>query len=292
MQHRIPDSAISFYMDCMALAWGVDPVIRRKVLSPVVLHLMKVVTSYSGSNLLACALVSTYVQNFDNVQGRSTMPIVVFTTRADHAAQVLSILRNVAKDRFGAHAESRVKAVWAGIQGDEWVREFLARPNAKVDEVDVLVTTSVLQAGQPRPESRRGQRRTRFDIESAWDVGAGAAWGQEYTLVKGVDEEWTKEQTAAYQSSMSTSISKYCLKYEDCTDDVTSIMDERANLGDVMQAKLASILSTVEDYAKHGTALLVKPLCEDGRQLPRTPAKEAKVMGEYIWLVATLDFDR
>ncbi|KAK9242725.1 hypothetical protein V1506DRAFT_516883 [Lipomyces tetrasporus] len=236
---------------------------------------MKVVTSYSGSNLLASALVSTYVQNFDNVQGRSTMPIVVFTTLADHAAQVLSILRNVAKDRFGAHAESRVKAVWAGIQGDEWKRH---------GRVQVWL--------YPGRESRRGQRRTRFDIESAWDVGAGAAWGQEYTLVKGVDEEWTKEQTAAYQSSMSTSISKYCLKYDDYTDDVTSIMDERANLGDVMQAKLASILSTVEDYAKHGTALLVKPLCEDGRQLPRTPAKEAKVMGEYIWLVATLDFDR
>ncbi|KAK9494960.1 hypothetical protein V1508DRAFT_460003 [Lipomyces doorenjongii] len=135
MQHRIPESAISFYMDCMALAWGVDPVIRRKVLTPVVLHPMKVVTSYNGSNLLACTLVSTYVENFDNVQGRSTMPIVVFTTRADHAAQVLSILRNVAKDRFRAHAESRIKAVWAGIQGDGST------------EVDVLVTTSVLQAG-------------------------------------------------------------------------------------------------------------------------------------------------
>ncbi|KAK9332280.1 hypothetical protein V1520DRAFT_353242 [Lipomyces starkeyi] len=30
---------------------------------------------------------------------------------------------------------------------DDWTSEFWARPNSKVEEVDVLITTSVLQAG-------------------------------------------------------------------------------------------------------------------------------------------------
>ncbi|KAK9328089.1 hypothetical protein V1520DRAFT_347044 [Lipomyces starkeyi] len=145
MQHRIPESCIAFYMDCMSLPWGTNGVIRRKVDNPVILHPMKVLTKQSGCNLLTCKLVSTYIEHFDREQGRSVMPIVVFTTRADHAALLLSILRQVARERF--QAEDRIKAVWAGIQDDGWVKEFLARPNAKVDDADVLVTTSVLQAG-------------------------------------------------------------------------------------------------------------------------------------------------
>ncbi|KAK9389352.1 hypothetical protein V1515DRAFT_578430 [Lipomyces mesembrius] len=77
MQHRIPESTVSFYMEPMSLAWGVDRVIRRKLVSLVVLHPMKVVTSYNGSNLLACKLVSPYMQSFDSMLGRSSMPIVV-----------------------------------------------------------------------------------------------------------------------------------------------------------------------------------------------------------------------
>ncbi|KAK9390021.1 hypothetical protein V1515DRAFT_519091, partial [Lipomyces mesembrius] len=147
MQHRVPESTISFYMECMSLQWGVDAVVRRKVVAPVVLHPMKIVTKYNGCNLLTCTLLSTYVRSFDPEQGRSRMPIVVFTTRADHAALLLSLLRDVAKERFGEEPQDRIKAIWAGIQDNEWAKEFLARPNAKVDEVDVLVTTSVLQAG-------------------------------------------------------------------------------------------------------------------------------------------------
>ncbi|KAK9233943.1 hypothetical protein V1525DRAFT_391945 [Lipomyces kononenkoae] len=98
---------------------------------------------------------------------------------------------------------------------------------------------------------------------------------------------------------MSSTITKSVFKYDNYTDDVKSIMDERANLGDVMLAHLSSRLSTIQDYAKHGvngpagkhgSALPVKLLSEDGRQLPRTPAKVIKVMSKYIWLVAALDF--
>ncbi|KAK9345822.1 hypothetical protein V1522DRAFT_442685 [Lipomyces starkeyi] len=146
MQHRIPESCIAFYMHCMALPWDLNnAVIRRKVECPVVLHPMRVLTEESGCNLLTCKLISTYIEHFDRENGRSRMPIVVFTTRADHAALLLNLLRQVARERFDA--EDRIKAIWAGIQDDDWMTEFLARPNSEVEDADVLITTSVLQAG-------------------------------------------------------------------------------------------------------------------------------------------------
>ncbi|KAK9328036.1 hypothetical protein V1520DRAFT_347153 [Lipomyces starkeyi] len=121
---------------------------------------MKVVNKYNGCNILTCTLLSVYVRNFDPEQGRTTMPIVVFTTRADHASWLLLLLRNVAKDRFGEGPQDRIKAIWAGIQTNDWTKEFFARPNAKVDEVDVLVTTSDILTLQPRdlPSAVRGCR--------------------------------------------------------------------------------------------------------------------------------------
>ncbi|KAK9335507.1 hypothetical protein V1521DRAFT_439632 [Lipomyces starkeyi] len=51
------------------------------------------------------------------------MPIVVFTTRADHASWLLLLLRNVAKDRFGEGPQDRIKAIWAGIQTNDWTKD-------------------------------------------------------------------------------------------------------------------------------------------------------------------------
>jgi Origin of replication binding protein len=148
MQHRIPDTTIAFYMSCMDIgAEGYD-VVRRKVSAPVVLHPMKVLTSRStGARTLTAYLVSWYTKYFDRATGRSTMPTVVFTTKAAHAGLLLSLLRNVARERFGDLAADRIKGIWAGVQDNEWVKSFLAHPNSSVDDADVLITTSVLQAG-------------------------------------------------------------------------------------------------------------------------------------------------
>ncbi|KAK9428233.1 hypothetical protein V1505DRAFT_294059, partial [Lipomyces doorenjongii] len=45
MQHRIPESTIAFYMSCMEIEAGSRDVVRRKIVAPVVLHPMKVLTS-------------------------------------------------------------------------------------------------------------------------------------------------------------------------------------------------------------------------------------------------------
>ncbi|KAK9386184.1 hypothetical protein V1515DRAFT_519316, partial [Lipomyces mesembrius] len=44
LQHRIPETTIAFYMDCMSLPAGSAAIIRRRVSSPVVLHPMQVRT--------------------------------------------------------------------------------------------------------------------------------------------------------------------------------------------------------------------------------------------------------
>ncbi|KAK9483492.1 hypothetical protein V1527DRAFT_267878 [Lipomyces starkeyi] len=134
-------------MNCMDLRAGTNDVIKRKVSAPTVLHPMKVLTSPNGVRTLTAVLCNYYIQHYDVSIQRSTIPVVVFTTRASHAALLLSFLRTVAKERFGESAADRIKGVWAGIQGDEWVSRFLAQPNTTVDETDVLITTSVLQAG-------------------------------------------------------------------------------------------------------------------------------------------------
>ncbi|KAK9388816.1 hypothetical protein V1515DRAFT_596114 [Lipomyces mesembrius] len=155
MQHRIPETSIAFYMDCMGLNAGDQSIVKRKVNSPVVLHPMHVLTSMNGCRTLMAHLLSCYVRWFDPAENRSDMPIVVFTTRASHAALLVSTLRKEAKDRFGEEAMGRIKGIWAGVQDNDWVKEFLALPNSKVDEVDVLITTSVLQAGHSSTATSR-----------------------------------------------------------------------------------------------------------------------------------------
>ncbi|KAK9257740.1 hypothetical protein V1519DRAFT_77699 [Lipomyces tetrasporus] len=64
-----------------------------------------------------------------------------------HTPACSSLLRTTARQRFGDLAADRVKGIWAGVQDNAWIARFLARPNAYVEDVDVLITTSVLQAG-------------------------------------------------------------------------------------------------------------------------------------------------
>ncbi|KAK9485372.1 hypothetical protein V1527DRAFT_134380, partial [Lipomyces starkeyi] len=142
MQHRISDPTIAFYMSCMDLGAESQDVVRRKVTAP------RGASPDEGfARTLTAYLVTWYVKHFDVTTGRSTMPTVVFTTRAKHATMLLALLRKVAKGRFNNLAADRIKGIWAGVQDDAWISKFLAHPNSAVDDADVLITTSVLQAG-------------------------------------------------------------------------------------------------------------------------------------------------
>ncbi|KAK9311236.1 hypothetical protein V1524DRAFT_450410 [Lipomyces starkeyi] len=76
----------------------------------------------SGGRTLAAYLVSWYIRHLDRQTGRSTMPTVVFTTRALHAGLLLSLLRKVAAERFGEEAAGRINGIWAGVQDDDWIK--------------------------------------------------------------------------------------------------------------------------------------------------------------------------
>ncbi|KAK9350029.1 hypothetical protein V1523DRAFT_447049 [Lipomyces doorenjongii] len=116
-------------MDCMSLPAGSPGTIRRRVNSPIVLHPMQVLTSNNCLRVLEAHLVSCHAKWFSAETNRSEMPIVVLTTHAGHAALLLSLLRRKAIARLGEGAEKHIRAVWAGVQDDNWTREFLAHPN-------------------------------------------------------------------------------------------------------------------------------------------------------------------
>ncbi|KAK9371479.1 uncharacterized protein V1513DRAFT_468831 [Lipomyces chichibuensis] len=116
----------------MDLRARTNDVIKRKVSAPTVLHPMKVLTSPNSVRTLTAVLCNYYIQNYDVSIQRSTMPVVVFTTRASHAGLLLSSLRERSQRRD---------------LGDAWASRFLAQPNTTVDETDVLIATSVFQAG-------------------------------------------------------------------------------------------------------------------------------------------------
>lgn len=146
MQHRIPDSSISFYMNCCQIAYEdrKEKVWRRKYVCPVIL---KPLRSVSSSLKLLCLVFEHYVSYFDQLDRRSSQPCVVFTTRADHAFMVYSLLIKEAEMRYGEDAKARIKGIWGDVQTDAWNAKFLAEPNVHCIDVDVLVLTSVLQAG-------------------------------------------------------------------------------------------------------------------------------------------------
>ena len=148
MQHRIPESTIAFYTNAMGLQWDDVSVTRRKLDRPVTLHHTKYV---KNSFILEALLIDHCISNYDKTLGRSLFPIIVFTTRADHAGMLTWSIKQTLKERIpgedGVLAASRVKGIWAHVQKDSWVTKFLKDPNLAASECDVCVVTSVLQAG-------------------------------------------------------------------------------------------------------------------------------------------------
>lgn len=144
MQHRIPDSTIGFYLDACSVQWGNPSVVRKKLDRPVTLH-----PTYFHYNafFLEAMLVEFYLKNYNSATAKSTSPFIVFTTRADHAAMLTWMVRKVARDNFGDDAENRIKGIWAAVQEKEWNKRFLLDPNVAACDADVLIVTSVLQAG-------------------------------------------------------------------------------------------------------------------------------------------------
>ncbi|KAK9495397.1 hypothetical protein V1508DRAFT_409723 [Lipomyces doorenjongii] len=67
-----------------------------------------------GYHLLACTPISNYVKHFNNEQGRSSMPIVFFTSRADHAAFIdfLVAYSTSCGDQYGFVPTARRSSSW------------------------------------------------------------------------------------------------------------------------------------------------------------------------------------
>jgi len=142
MQHRIPESTISFYQNILGVEK--ESVLRRKLTIPTTVYPIRL---HDKALTLITQVLDDYVRDFNVVDGQSNMPCVVFSSRADFAGLLTYLLRVKAKELFGEVAEKRIKGIWATVQDDEWIGKFLKDPSTHSIDCDVLVTTSVMQAG-------------------------------------------------------------------------------------------------------------------------------------------------
>lgn len=143
MQHRVTDTCIDFFCSLI----GVNPdsaVVKRKFDRPVPLHPLKVTFDLS---VLVSTLITTYIESFKPEDNMSISPMVVFCTRADYAAFLCWLLKDIALKKWGSNAASRIKGIWSTVQGEQWNKEFLDSPNTMAQDCDILIVTTVLQAG-------------------------------------------------------------------------------------------------------------------------------------------------
>jgi len=145
MQHGIPENTITYYSNIL----GLDPddpsqVTKRKFNRPTVLQPLH---SYNDKNDMLMKIFKDYLTNFNTDDNRSSQPFVIFCSRADYSLLLLYILRQIADENSGSTASDRVKGIWAQVQQEEWAAKFLSDPNTFAMECDILIVTSVLQAG-------------------------------------------------------------------------------------------------------------------------------------------------
>lgn len=143
MQHRVTDACIDFFCSLS----GCDPdsdVTKRKFDRPVPLLPVKVTNDLPS---LVGSIIKRYLDNFDVDDQLSKSPMVIFCTRADYAMFLMWLLRDIAKVRFGDEACNRIRGIWSTVQDEPWNKEFLDSPNKIAHECDVVIVTTVLQAG-------------------------------------------------------------------------------------------------------------------------------------------------
>jgi Origin of replication binding protein len=144
MQHRISDSTVDFYVHIRRCKESYPEIVKKKLDRPVLLHPLQLAVDVRE---LLAGLVSDYINNYVVEQQKSRMPIIVFCTRADYAEGVVYLLKVVAEKEFGEEAARRIKGVWSTVQDEEWNSKFLQDPNQYARDCDILVATSVIQAG-------------------------------------------------------------------------------------------------------------------------------------------------
>lgn len=150
MQYALSDRDVSFYVEMD----GVDLHDRDRVkLWKMARPPPLVATRYTFSLQTAFFRVYQYYLNsLDPNLGICRAPFVVFCVTKINAGAVATLLRTAAAKVFTdpRHLETareRIRLVTSDTQSQAWCQRFLAYPNGAAHEADVLIVTSVLQAG-------------------------------------------------------------------------------------------------------------------------------------------------
>lgn len=149
MQQCLPETTIDFYCNLVGCeSSNRNAVSKRKFEKPTVLQPLH---QWSCPQEMIANMVRDYIENFNVEDGRSNSPFIVFCSRVDFSLMLYQLLCEVANDALPEEARTtgvnRIKGVWAQVQNNQWDTRFLRDPNAYALDCDVLIVTSVLQAG-------------------------------------------------------------------------------------------------------------------------------------------------
>lgn len=143
MQHRLPESTIDFYCNILGCESS-----DRKFEKPTVLQPLR---QWDFSQDMIANMIRDYIQNFNVEDRRSSSPFIIFCSRVDFSLMLYQLFCEAAQDAFPEEvcmaAVDRIKGVWAQVQNNQWNSHFLRDPNSYAIDCDVLIVTSVLQAG-------------------------------------------------------------------------------------------------------------------------------------------------
>lgn len=142
MQYRVTDACIDFYMEEARVKES--QVSRYKVNRPP--SLLPTRWTQNSAQLTA-HIVNNYIHNYDVTDLRSKKPMVIFTTKQIFGEFLQYLLRSVANRLFDPRAQDRIRFIWSGNQDQDWAKDFLSQPNQFSQDCDVLILTSICQAG-------------------------------------------------------------------------------------------------------------------------------------------------
>jgi hypothetical protein len=140
-QHELTERDLAFYTSQICIDASDRSLVKRRIFNKQ----MPIYPVQQSQELYEVVswMVTFYRLSFNYEKQRSNFPFIVFCTSADLCMMLTGLLIHVAPPS----AKGAIKGVWADVQTEEWPQRFLKNPGNCIHEADVVLVTSVLQAG-------------------------------------------------------------------------------------------------------------------------------------------------
>lgn len=142
LQHQLTQRDVQFYTSFEGIDADDEQYVRRWILArPLTLMPMRYSTHLSE---VVAGMISFYRANYDYEREIMRTPFVVFCNSITLCQILHVVLRSYSSSTI---AKSRIRGIWSTNQKYKWQKNFLNDPNLFASEADILLVTSVIQAG-------------------------------------------------------------------------------------------------------------------------------------------------